>query len=554
MAHGHLYLTSSRGVWYFQRWVNIKIVGALLPRAVNYRKSLRTKDIRIAKKKARKLAGIMDELIRRHFDSDAQFAEAMAVYHQVVIQNQSLDHYESMGWDDDTGLGFSREDMLLTKASEFSKQIDDAFSQLQNRIRNLEELLEKSLTLNEQFNLREEIANLNLDSIDDANNPTLQALFHEYKAWASTQKEMVALDTSYGPSIELFLMFLESMSANPDIRTADISSDLARQYVKFYAAIPKGTQIKNASVESLTGLSGELKTQKTIKDHVTAIHGFLSFASKHGYRIDQQMLGVLKHQSTLYGVKSRPTPRTAFSDDELGAIFNSNHYTTGSFKFSSMYWAPLIALFTGARLAEILQLTQRDITEQDGIWTININGDKSIDDPGKRVKTKAANRLLPIHPTLLDLDWINYVNAQSGRLFPDEERGNTGKFSMFSKRFKTFRQQVGLYPCPDGIQRDFHSFRHTVETRLKELVGIGDGDKRVDTYTVDSIIGHAPSANAIGEKVYNHSLNLIAKKNAIHQLQYPTVKFEEFMHWEKCLFIRNQFRPRRTRKSSDEKN
>lgn len=553
MAHGHLYLTPSRGVWYFQRWVNIQVYGVNTPQPINYRKSLHTKDIRIAKQRARKLAVTLDEIVKRHFKSDSEFSETMAIYHKVLIQNQTLEQYEAMGWDDESGLGFSREDMLLTKATQFSNQVDHEFHQLQNRISNLEILLEKSLQLHDHFDLKKEIANLNLDQVIDTNNPTLDTLFDEYKSWASSQKQMVALDTSYGPSIELFLTFLKSMTAKSDIRTTDVTSELTRQYVKFYASIPKGVQIKNTSIESLTGLSGELKTQKTIKDHVTAIHGFLSFGSKHGYRIDQQMLGVLKYQSTLYGNRSRSTPRTAFSDEELASMFNSTHFKHGTFKFSAMYWAPLIAMFTGARLAEILQLTQNDIALKDGIWTFYINGDASDDDPKKRVKTKAANRLLPIHPTLLDLDFIDYVTEQSGRLFQDEKRGTTGKFSMFSKRFRTFRQQVGLYPCHDGIQRDFHSFRHTVETKLKELVGIGDGDKRVDTYTIDSIIGHAPSANAIGEKVYNHSLNLVAKRNAIHQIEYPTIKFEDMAHWDKCTFTRSKFRPKRIRKTSDQK-
>jgi integrase len=218
----------------------------------------------------------------------------------------------------------------------------------------------------------------------------------------------------------------------------------------------------------------------------------------------------------------------------------------GKFKFSGMYWAPLIALFTGARLSEILQLTIADVQKDNDIWTISINSTETDHDPYKRVKTKSANRILPLHSTLLDLDFIAYVNTRDGRLFPDEERGQNHKFSPFSKRFKTYRKQIGLYPSPDGIQRDFHSFRHTVETRLKELVGIGANHKRVDTYIIDSIIGHAPSANAIGEKVYNHSLNLAAKKNAIEQLRYDCIDFQTLRRWDKCDFTRAQFRHERS--------
>lgn len=549
MAYHHQYLTPSRGVWYFQRWVSIKIRGVNTPQLINYRKSLQTKDIRIAKEKARKLAVKLDDLIKQHFTSDSEFSEAMAFYHKVVVQNLSLEAYEEMGLSDPDELRFSREDMLLTRATQFSKRVDNEFHHLENRTQNLEKLLEKSLQLNEMFDLSKEIANLNLDTVDDASNPTLDSLFEEYKAWASDQKQMVALNSVYIPSIELFMRFLKSVCANPELKTKDVTPELTKQYVKFYASIPKGVQIKNASIESLTGLSGDIKTQKTIEDHVSAIHGFLSFGSKQGYRLDQQMLSVLKYQSTLYGKKSKRTPRVPFSETQLTTIFNSPHYLEGKIKFSGMYWAPLIAIFTGARLAEILQLTRDDIQEKDGNWTLAINEESSDEDPKKRVKTRAGNRIVPIHPTLLKLDFIRYVDAQTGRLFPDEERDKEGKFSNFSKRFNTFRAQIGLYPCPDGLKRDFHSFRHTVETKFKEMVGIGDGNKRVDTYTIDSIMGHVPNTNAVGEKVYNHSLNLIAKKNAIHQIDYPTVKFEDITPWEKCLFTRKNFRPKRVRKT-----
>ena len=543
----HQYLTPSRGVWYFQRWASINIHGATAPALINYRKSLRTKDIRTAKQRARILAVKLDELIKQHFASASEFSRAMESYHKVVVQNPSLEQYEEMGWSDPDELRFSAEDMLLTKASQFSKHVDQNIQELQNRIQNLETLLEKSQAITDQFDLRTELANLSLETADDRGNPTLDSLFDEYKSWASNQKQMVALDSIYIPAIELFLKFLQFACAKSELRTQDVTSDLAKQYVKFYASIPKRSRIKNASIENLMGLVGETKAKKTIEDHVTVIHGFLSFASKNGYRVDQQMLAVLGYQPTLYGRISKATPRTAFSDEQLATVFNSRHYVQGDIKFSGMYWAPLIAMFSGARLAEILQLTQDDIKKKDGIWTLEITGEASDADRKKRVKTTASNRLIPIHRKLIELDLIQYVDAQDGRLFPDEERDRQGKFSNFSKRFRTYRQQIGLYSHDDEIRRDFHSFRHTVETKLKEMVGIGSASKRVDTYTIDSIMGHVPSTNAVGEKVYNHSLNLLAKKNAIQQLEYPTVKFEEIKHWKRCKFTRVNLRIKTSR-------
>ena len=41
-------------------------------------------------------------------------------------------------------------------------------------------------------------------------------------------------------------------------------------------------------------------------------------------------------------------------DNELANFFNSSDYSNGNFKTSAMYWVPLIALVTGARMGEIV--------------------------------------------------------------------------------------------------------------------------------------------------------------------------------------------------------
>ena len=65
---------------------------------------------------------------------------------------------------------------------------------------------------------------------------------------------------------------------------------------------------------------------------------------------------------------------------------------------SGMYWAPLIALFTGARMSEILQLENQDIKKTKGEWVMRFDdmtpGSK---DDQKRLKQKASRREVPIH-------------------------------------------------------------------------------------------------------------------------------------------------------------
>ena len=64
-----------------------------------------------------------------------------------------------------------------------------------------------------------------------------------------------------------------------------------------------------------------------------------------------------------------------------------------------------------------------DIKQQDGIWVINLTNDSE----DKSVKTVSGNRVVPIHPQLIDLGLLDYVEEikSSGetKLFPNLRRG-----------------------------------------------------------------------------------------------------------------------------------
>ena len=67
------------------------------------------------------------------------------------------------------------------------------------------------------------------------------------------------------------------------------------------------------------------------------------------------------------------------------------------------YWVTLLSAYSGARLNEICQLDVIDIQELDGIWTINLNANSA----DKSIKTEAGNRLVPIHPKLLEFGFLD---------------------------------------------------------------------------------------------------------------------------------------------------
>ena len=166
-------------------------------------------------------------------------------------------------------------------------------------------------------------------------------------------------------------------------------------------------------------------------------------------------------------------------------------------------------------MSEILQLEKKDIKKIDRTWTIRFDDiDPDTTDESKYVKGTGSYRIVPIHKTLLELDFIKFKNTTSTRLFASEIRNNKGKFDAFQKRFRTYRKQVNVVPSNSMEYRDFHSIRHTVITNLSDLRMKGKENQFFETWVIDAIVGHKSSDRSVGEKTYNHS-NQIATKNKV---------------------------------------
>jgi intergrase/recombinase len=77
---------------------------------------------------------------------------------------------------------------------------------------------------------------------------------------------------------------------------------------------------------------------------------------------------------------------------------------------------------------------------------------------------------------------------------------------------------------------DFHSFRHTVRTKLTEA--------SIPEDLIDDIIGHASTSGSIGRRVYTHSQLIPQKKEAIEKITYD-LDFGKLKRWEHCRFRRD---------------
>jgi integrase len=130
------------------------------------------------------------------------------------------------------------------------------------------------------------------------------------------------------------------------------------------------------------------------------------------------------------------------------------------------FWVPLISLFSGARMGELCQLMTSDIVETGGSWVFRITNDESEE---KHLKTKGSQRVVPIHPMLIELGLLSLhkrmVARQERWLFPeialDSRSSRSGKLS---DSYRKYVKRIGV-----KIDRtvNFHSFRHSFTDALR---------------------------------------------------------------------------------------
>lgn len=259
------------------------------------------------------------------------------------------------------------------------------------------------------------------------------------------------------------------------------------------ANFTKRKEFRGMSVAEIAalGLSDRLTT-KTVNKYLVLLSSLFKWMQKSGYTAGNVATGLV------LPIETTPAEeRKAYSLEDIARIkLNLPREDDHPEK----YWIPLIALYQGMRLDEICQLHLEDILDAEGLLCFDIN------DGGERnVKTKASKRVVPIHPKLLELGLLEYVQQRRetgaiqlwGNIKPDK-LGDWGKW--FGNWYGRFNRK---YVTTDPL-KVFHSFRHTVANTLKQA-GVAES-------VIAEILGHANSSITTGRygKRYRPSVLLEA--------------------------------------------
>ena len=140
----------------------------------------------------------------------------------------------------------------------------------------------------------------------------------------------------------------------------------------------------------------------------------------------------------------------------------------------------------------------KDVLKVKNIWIYRIREEGEYTEEVTKVKSPYSERDIPLHPILIDLGFVRYVQKMKKlgheRVFHELRQLISSK-NIFHKNVsrwfnERYLKKIGLKN--DGRKISFHSFRHSMETHLT--------NKNVNSRFIDYLQGH--SLRGVGGSVY----------------------------------------------------
>ncbi|KGB55030.1 Phage integrase [Sphingopyxis sp. LC81] len=202
--------------------------------------------------------------------------------------------------------------------------------------------------------------------------------------------------------------------------------------------------------------------------------------------------------------------RDAFTIEQLRTLFAASPWNDPKHDITerpSRYWAPLVSLYSGARLTEICGQRVDEMVMENGVAFFDFRHR-----PDDRAMKNGKSRRVPVHPELIRLGFWGFVEAarvaEREMLFPDVKRHQLGKWGDGTSKW--FSRKIDKLKLV-GTNLSFHSLRHSFEDALK----------RVDLH--DTPVGNAITGrwSAGVSKNYGTKYSLEKLTGALERVSYP---------------------------------
>ena len=272
--------------------------------------------------------------------------------------------------------------------------------------------------------------------------------------------------------LDTTLVDLWAMERRPSQKSIDTHRSVARWFYERVGEKPVDKITRHDILRFRAGLQKEGQTAANIEIKLKRLRTLLNYAAQNNHAFSNFALGI-----SFDGARATTSTRKPFDVRSLKRIFAGPVHAQGQRpvqgRGEASYWLPLLALFTGAQLAELGQLRPADILllaypDVNGRtragWFIklsNLTDDNDGESVGTKIKHTDRERLVPVHSELERLGFISFVcsiaaNGHS-RLFhllkPDPYGYLTHKWNQWFSQY--IRNTCGI----TDTRTSFHSIR-----------------------------------------------------------------------------------------------
>lgn len=403
-----------------------------------------------------------------------------------------------------------------------------------------------------------ELAARKIDRLDDAHDRTHHDhLFDPQRAPSVTFGELADVFwaerlTSYQTNnvnqkridkVKAELSFLRE-AVGDSTPLSSINDDTVQHVRGLLAALPANRRKFYPKLGIAQAIERGQKEGKRVIDPVTqaryldCLRDVLTVAVRKQYLRGNPALGIkpIKKSKTPASAKRAP-----LSVEQICAFFTGGFYKSFTADAPKPYtkqdrawrfWLPLIMAFSGARPKEIAQLMWADVQQTpNGTWYLNVieTEDEDVEatpkGAEKTVKTESSRRRIPLHPELIRIGFLGFVNQQkkkaghkNARLFPDLKPDHYGNVATYANR----RFNEVFLPAEITLAKNqvFYSFRHSVRDAMRRA--------KVPAETLLAVTGWSPAGKAVSDD-YGDPGNPDLHIEWVEKIDYPGLDLT-FLH------------------------
>ncbi|MDI9335845.1 MAG: tyrosine-type recombinase/integrase, partial [Gammaproteobacteria bacterium] len=322
--------------------------------------------------------------------------------------------------------------------------------------------------------------------------------------WTPDQDQPQARQRQKGkPFSETTETYLAEKTLDNKQTTIDENRRTYKDFLALYGNLDINQITKPEIVAWKTAEIGRKLSANRINKRLGQVNGFFNWSTKNGHypaHPTSPVDGLFVSKKAKLATATEN--REKFDEDEIKAIWGTGYQER--FFAPDHYWIPLVCLFSGARREEVGDLPSAHVNIVDGVPMFLMS----------EGKIKDARRTLPIHQTLIELEFMEYAKARQdaghAHLFPYRPKGAGGRSKEAGRMFTLrLREDCGI----TNTRKMFRSLRHTVITRLHTA--------DANPTQVKPIAGHSHEAQGVHFQTYTHAIGLTQLAETLNRLAYP---------------------------------